>query len=228
MERFFLLLVLAGLLGGCGTIERSHLKDHPFVIDNTYRMAGQRSSAAQPGTIWKGEAASVGLYGDQRARNLGDILSVKIVEVSTADEKVSTDAGKTSDVNGGITGFFGQENKAFANPAGIVTANTKNNFSGTGETKRDSTLSATISVRVVDVLPNGHLAVEGKREIYINNEKKEILLQGIVRPKDIAFDNSIFSSQVADAKMIYTGIGVLGEKQRPGWASRIMDYVWPF
>jgi len=228
MERYFLLFVLVSLLCGCGTIERSHLKDHPFVIDNTYRMAGQRSSAAQPGTIWKGEAASVGLYGDQRARNLGDILTVKIVEVSTADEKASTGAGKTSDVNAAITGFFGQEAKWFANPSGIVSANTKNNFAGTGETKRDSTLSATISVRVVDVLPNGNLAVEGKREIYINNEKKEILLQGIVRPRDIAFDNSVFSSQIADAKMIYTGIGVIGEKQRPGWASRIMDYVWPF
>ena len=228
MERSFLFLVLAGLLCGCGTIEPSHLKDQPFVIDNTYRMAGHRPPQAQPGTIWRGEPSTVGLYTDQRARNMGDILTVKIVEVSQASETATTDTGRTTDINAGISGFFGQENKVFTNPSGIVTANTKNNFSGTGETKRDSSLSATISTRVVDVLPNGNMAIEGKREIYINNEKKEILLQGIVRPKDIAFDNSVLSTQVADAKMIYTGIGVIGEKQRPGWASRIMDYVWPF
>jgi len=69
-------------------------------------------------------------------------------------------------------------------------------------------LSATISAKVVDVLPSGNLAIEGKREIYINNEKKEILIQGVVRPRDIAYDNSVLSSQVADAKLIYTGIGV--------------------
>ena len=89
-------------------------------------------------------------------------------------------------------------------------------------------MSATISAKVVDLLPNGNLAIEGKREIYINNEKKEILLQGVVRPRDIAYDNSVYSTQVADAKVIYTGIGVIGEKQRPGWMVRLFDIVWPF
>ncbi len=89
-------------------------------------------------------------------------------------------------------------------------------------------MSATITARVMDVMPNGNLAIEGKREIYVNNEKKEILLQGVVRPKDIAFDNTISSTQIADAKVIYTGIGVVGEKQRPGWGARLFDFVWPF
>jgi flagellar L-ring protein precursor FlgH len=81
---------------------------------------------------------------------------------------------------------------------------------------------------VVDLLPNGNLAIEGKRELYINNEKKEILLQGVVRPRDIGYDNAVYSTQVADAKVIYTGIGVIGEKQRPGWLTRVFDIVWPF
>jgi flagellar L-ring protein precursor FlgH len=89
-------------------------------------------------------------------------------------------------------------------------------------------VTATISAKVVEVFPNGNLAVEGKREIYVNNEKKEILLQGIVRPRDIASDNSVLSTQVADAKIMLTGIGVVGEKQRPGWLTRIFDGVWPF
>jgi flagellar L-ring protein precursor FlgH len=77
-------------------------------------------------------------------------------------------------------------------------------------------------------MPNGYLAIEGKREIYVNNEKKEILLQGVVRPRDIAYDNTISSTQIADAKVIYTGVGVVAEKQRPGWAARLFDFVWPF
>ena len=78
------------------------------------------------------------------------------------------------------------------------------------------------------MLPNGNLTIEGKREIYVNNEKREILLQGIVRPRDIAFNNTISSTQIADAKVIYTGIGVVAERQRPGWAARLFNYVWPF
>jgi flagellar L-ring protein precursor FlgH len=80
----------------------------------------------------------------------------------------------------------------------------------------------------MDVLPNGNLTIEGKREIYVNNEKKELLLQGIVRQRDIAFDNTISSTQIADAKVIYTGIGVVAEKQRPGWAARLFDFLYPF
>ena len=113
-------------------------------------------------------------------------------------------------------------------PAKMIGASTKNDFSGSGETTRTGSLSATITARIVDVLPNGNLAVEGKRELYVNNEKKEILVQGIVRQKDIAYDNSILSTQIADAKIIYTGIGVVGEKQSPGWLARIVDIVWPF
>ena len=85
-----------------------------------------------------------------------------------------------------------------------------------------------ITARVMDVLPNGNLTIEGKREIYVNNEKKEILLQGVVRQRDIAFNNTISSTQIADAKVIYTGIGVVAEKQRPGWAARLFDFVCPF
>ena len=89
-------------------------------------------------------------------------------------------------------------------------------------------MNATITARVIDVLPNGNMAIEGKREIVINEEKKEILLQGIVRPRDLDYNNSVQSSMIADAKIIYTGVGVIGEKQRPGWLARMVDVVWPF
>jgi len=110
----------------------------------------------------------------------------------------------------------------------MINANTKNDFEGSGETTRNGFLTATITARVVDVLGNGNLAIEGKREVVINEEKREILVQGIVRPRDLDYNNSVASSLIADAKIIYTGVGIVSEKQKPGWMARIVDAVWPF
>ena len=194
------------------------------------RPAGTEKHA---GTIWRGEQVSNTFYVDQRAKAIGDIITVNIVEVSQASEAATTDTTRKGTVDMGISNFFGQETKyvqnhPYINPAHLITANSQNDFCGAGTTTRSGSLSATISAKVVDVLPSGNLAIEGKRELYINNEKKEILLQGVVRPRDIAYDNSVLSTQVADAKMIYTGIGVVGDKQRPGWLTRVLDLVWPF
>jgi flagellar L-ring protein FlgH len=226
----FLFYTICIPITGCEMLQQSRIKDEPFIIDNTYRTA-KTGSMAHPGSIWKGASTSNTLFLDQRAGSVGDILTIKIVEVSTASEKASTDTGKTSDVQAGISNILGLETNNFPSsidPSKMIGAATKNNYSGSGETTRTGSLSATITARIVDVLPNGNLAVEGKRELYVNNEKKEILVQGIVRTKDIAYDNSILSTQIADAKIIYTGIGVVGEKQSPAWLARIIDKVWPF
>jgi flagellar L-ring protein precursor FlgH len=201
------------------------------VPDNIYRYSSQTEQRS--GSLWPASYSGNLYFGDHRAGGMGDIITVKIVEATQASEKATTDTGRTSAVDYGIPNFLGQEtryvqNHPAINPAHLITANSTNNFSGTGETTRTGTVTATISAKVVEVFPNGNLAVEGKREIYVNYEKKEILLQGIVRPRDIASDNSVLSSQVADAKIMMTGIGVVGEKQRPGWLSRILDGVWPF
>lgn len=218
-------------LTGCFPLEQSHIKDQPFVPDNVYRYSNLTEQ--RTGSLWPASYNGNLYFGDHRAGGMGDIITVKIVETTQADEKATTDLGRTSAVDYGIPNFLGQEvryvqNHPAVNPAHLITANSTNNFDGTGETTRTGTMTATISAKVVEVFPNGNLAVQGKREIYVNNEKKEILLQGVVRPRDIASDNSVFSTQVADAKIMMTGIGVVGDKQRPGWLSRILDGVWPF
>lgn len=232
MKNGALLLAVAFLVGACTSLEPSKIKNEPFTISNTYRVAPEKRalSQAKAGSMWQGQLT--GLFGDQRAKYVGDIVTVKIVEVSQASESATTDTKRKSQTVAGISNFFGAETHGtgpFKNMANLISSNTPNNdFSGSGETTRTGSLSATITARVMDVLPNGNLAIEGKREIYVNNEKKEILLQGVVRPRDIAFDNSILSTQVADAKVIYTGIGVVAEKQRPGWGQRLFDFIWPF
>jgi flagellar L-ring protein precursor FlgH len=236
MKIIVLTSVCLVLLSGCNTVsqfEASRIKDEPFVLDNTFKYSKQDSSkirqGTHQGTIWRGDNTTNNYFVDQRAKGIGDIITIRIIEVSQASEKATTDTGRSSEINASISNFFGLEKQYpyyAANP--LIKANTKNDFAGTGETTRTGSLSATISAKVVDLLPNGNLAIEGKRELYINNEKKEILLQGVVRPRDIAYDNSVYSTQVADAKVIYTGIGVIGEKQRPGWITRVFDIVWPF
>jgi flagellar L-ring protein FlgH len=219
---------------GCNTVgplESSRIKNQPFVVESALK-ATKPGQEVKQGTIWKGEQASNIFFVDQRAKTVGDIVTVKITEVSAATEKATTDTGRSSSLQAGVPNFLGMEmnqaGKLFATPDKMITASSANNFSGSGETTRSGSLSATITARVVDVMPNGNLAIEGKRELYVNNEKKEILLQGVIRQKDIASDNSVFSTQVADAKVIYTGVGTIGEKQRPGWLSRAFDLVWPF
>jgi flagellar L-ring protein precursor FlgH len=231
MKTLLLSALMSIALTSCFPLEQSHIKGEPFVPDNIYRYSSQTEQRS--GSLWPASYSGNLYFGDHRAGGMGDIITVKIVEATQASEKATTDTGRTSAVDYGIPNFLGQEvryvqNHPAINPAHLITANSTNNFSGTGETTRTGTVTATISAKVVEVFPNGNLAVEGKREIYVNYEKKEILLQGIVRPRDIASDNSVLSSQVADAKIMMTGIGVVGEKQRPGWLSRILDGVWPF
>ncbi len=224
------LIFVAALCAGCQNTSQSRIKDEPFVIDNTYRTVKPAPQPA-PGSIYRGVNSTSNFLGDHRARGIGDIITVNIIEVTSATEKAGTSTKRTSATTAGIPNFFGLENNFYPSsitPDKMINANTTNDFDGSGETTRGGSLTATITARVVDVLPNGNLAIEGKREISINNEKKEILVQGIVRPRDLAYDNSVYSTQIADAKIIYTGVGVLGEKQKPGWLARFVDGVWPF
>ena len=216
----------------CISIEPSKISNEPLAISRKYSTPPEKPAApeAHNGSTWRGGLSN--MFSDQRARSVGDILTVNIVEVSQASESASTNTTRKSQTVAGLGNFFGLEtnpNGPWKNPATLINANSPNNdFAGSGSTTRAGSLSATITARVMDVLPTGNLVIEGKREIYVNNEKKEILLQGVVRPRDIAFNNTISSTQIADAKVMYTGIGVVAEKQRPGWAARLFDFVWPF
>ena len=224
-----ILMVLA--VAGCFPFEQSRIKGEPFVLDNIHRYSNQSGADPRSGSLWHASNNGNLYFGDHRARAIGDLVTIKIVEISQASEKATTDTGRTSEIDAGVSNFFaypGANPSANVTPGHLIQANTKNNFAGSGETTRSGTVTATVSAKVVEVFPNGNLAVEGKREIHVNNEKKEILLQGIVRPKDIGSDNSVLSTQVADAKIMLTGIGVVGEKQRPGWFTRIFDGIWPF
>jgi flagellar L-ring protein precursor FlgH len=109
-----------------------------------------------------------------------------------------------------------------------VGGSSSNSLTGKGTTSRDSELQARITARVVEVLPNGNLNIEGKRRLAVNAEDQYIVISGTVRPEDITSDNVISSQYIADAKIVYTGKGVVDDKMRPGWLTRVVDWAWPF
>lgn len=162
------------LFAGCQSTSQSMIKDEPFVIDNTYK---NMKPAPQPaaGSIFRGVNANSNFLGDHRARGVGDVITVKISEVTSASEKAGTTTKRTSSTTAGIPNFFGLESNMYPSsitPDKMISANTKNDFDGSGETSRGGSLTATITARVVEVLGNGNLAIEGKREIVINNETR--------------------------------------------------------
>ena len=186
------------------------------------------------GSLWQDDGLLNELFMDPKARRVGDIVTIRIVESSSASNDANTDTSKSSSLSMSLTKFLGLENNntfpsgSGFDPFGSIQGSTNNTFKGSGTTKRSGKLDAFITARVTKVLPNGTLKILGKREITVNNEKQVLALTGIIRPRDISADNVILSKYISDAKIVYTGAGVVNDKQNPGWLVRVLDTVWPF
>ncbi|MBI2354718.1 MAG: flagellar basal body L-ring protein FlgH [Deltaproteobacteria bacterium] len=183
------------------------------------------------GSIW--QASSAGVTEDFKARRKGDIITIVISETASASKEAKTDTSRGSSVNAGIPNFMGLEKVGlFKNNIGdlskLINANVDSKFQGSGSTSRQENLRATITARVIEVLPNGNLMIEGRRNIKVNNEDQEIVLEGTVRPRDVGTDNTVNSIFVADARISYSGRGIISDRQSPGWLMNIVDKVWPF
>jgi flagellar L-ring protein precursor FlgH len=181
------------------------------------------------GSIW--QASSGGLTEDLKARRKGDMVTVVISEQASASKEATTSTKKDSSVSAGIPNFMGLEATALKNwmdLSQLLNASTGTSFEGSGSTTRKENLTATITATVVDVLPTGNLRIAGRRNVKVNNEDQIILLEGTIRPRDISRENIISSSLIADARITYTGKGILSDRQKPGWMMNIIDKVWPF
>ena len=195
------------------------------------------------GSLWQAGSSLNGMFIDTKARNVGDIVTVRIVESAKATNKANTETERNSSLEAGIEKLFGLEDwwqndvldnvggswpkiDPFGNPS--IKGNLKSDFEGDGETSRSGSLDAYITCRVMEVMPNGNLKIVGTREVMVNYENQMIILSGIIRPRDIAEDNVIRSTFVSDAKIAYSGSGVVNDRQRPGWLSNWMNTVWPF
>ena len=183
------------------------------------------------GSIW--QASSSSLTEDMKARRRGDILTVVITEQASASKQATTGTERKSNVSAGIPNLLGLETnmtgiRNWMDLSNLISASTASKFDGSGSTTRKENLNATITTRVVDVLPNGNFIIEGRRNVRVNQEDQIILLEGTVRPRDISSDNTINSSYVANARITYAGKGIISDRQQPGWLMGLVDKLWPF
>jgi len=172
--------------------------------------------------------ASNSLYADLKARQVGDLLTVLIVENDSASKQASTSTDRNSSVSAGIPHLLGLEGKLPVDGNAMLGADFKNGFAGNGSTTRKGQLNASLTVQVIDTYPNGNLKIRGGKEVMVNSEVQIVYLTGIVRPVDISATNTVQSTKILNARISYTGNGALGDKQEPGWLMRIIDNVWPF
>lgn len=227
------------LYAGCSFNKRHSVCPEPMPqLDSQSLPVAQPAEPAgfAPDSLWNDQLPFGVLYSDARARGVNDIVTILIVESSTAENSATTSGAKKSEITAGIPSFFGHEKdlvSRFGFPAGadassLLSANLDKTFNADGKTARSGKILATLSARVVRVLPNGNLVILGQREISVNNEKETIFVSGIIRSSDIQADNTIVSTKIADARILYGGKGQISEDQRAGWAGRIISLVWPF
>jgi flagellar L-ring protein precursor FlgH len=240
----FILIILISLSGCAGNRKNVQpaLQEMP-IKEHTAQQTEARSTADDDGSLWQANSSLNGLFIDTKARNVGDIVTVKIDEASKATNKANTKTDRSSSLEAGIEKLFGLEDwwqnqilpdikgdwpkiNPFGNPS--IKGNMKSEFGGKGETSRSGNLSAFITCRVVDVLPNGNLKIVGTREVMVNHETQLIILSGVIRPRDISDQNVILSTFISDAKIAYSGSGVVDDRQRPGWLANLLNTVWPF
>ena len=222
MPMMLTVAVLPVVVAGCAAFGPTPLKTPPY---SEMEKTMPASPAREEGSLWPAKDL-FGVCADLRARNVGDIVTINIVESASASKNATTKTAKTTALDASWTGVL--QNISGDLLGSSVKAGFGNSFDGQGATTRNSTLNAYISAQVIQVLPSGNLAIMGSRQVQVNNENQIINIQGVIRPVDIDSTNQVLSTAVAEAKIELNGQGVISDKQRVGWFTRILDWVWPF
>jgi flagellar L-ring protein precursor FlgH len=219
-------------LGACSATNSG--KSKPLPVEPAKALPLPLTPPPQEGAIWSPKNPR-GLLADNKACNIGDIVTVVIFESTGASEEAQTQADKVSGLKMGVTSLFGlrlPQMKMWNNnqmaAENVVEAGTGNFFKGQGNTSRKSTFNSFITARVIQVLPNNNMMIQGTRHMKINNETEVVTLTGIIRPEDLDRSNNISSQRLAEARLEITGYGVVSDKQKQGWLTRILDHIWPW
>lgn len=168
------------------------------------------------------------LYTDDVARQIGDILTVKISEASKVDNKAKRDLKKETDRSTTFNGELGIDHVLPSIPGFTMTAGSSNELKSKADYKDERSFVDSVTVVVVDILPNSNLVIMGTRNRNISGDIQTIEVSGIVRPSDIAFDNTVRSEQIANCRIVNKNGGVAEPYNRQGWLGRLFDILWPF
>jgi len=243
-SRFVVVLsvVVATPLVGCSTFDRlANLGEQPALasIENPTTQAGYKPvhmpmptpqpASYSPNSLWRN--GSRAFFKDQRAHQVGDILTVIVNLNDKAVIANETQRSRDNKEDSGVSTLFGASKYPIMNtPVGtrIFTGDSNSSSDGKGSVNRSEALVTNVAGVVTQVLPNGNLVVEGKQEVRVNFEIRELIVAGIVRPEDIQSDNTIDSSKIAEARIAYGGRGQITDVQQPRYGQQALDILLPF
>lgn len=242
----YLLLVASTLaLSACGAVDRiNNIGKAPPVTkitDSTTAPDYQPVSLAMPApknivrqrnSLWASDRQT--FFKDQRASDIGDIVTVMIDIADTAKLENTTSRSRSSGENAdapsllGLEGALGTILPEAVDPTSLINLNSDSSHSGNGTTERDEEVQVTLAALVTQILPNGNMVVHGRQEVLVNFEKRVLEIDGVIRPEDITIENSISYEKIAEARISYGGQGQLMDMQQPRYGQQLYDIIFPF
>ncbi len=238
-------LGLGLLLGACGAADRlANVGQAPAlspIEDPTaskgYKpvqmpMPAMEHASYAPNSLWR--TGSRAFFKDQRARQVGDLVTVKVKVTDRAQLDNTTKRSRKNGEDFGAARLMGFENKLDkflpnGSSAGeLLSLDSEGSSEGSGSVRRAEQLATNVAAVVTQTLPNGNLVVEGKQEIRVNFEVRELIVAGVIRPEDIESDNTIESTKIAQARIAYGGRGQITDVQQPRYGQQVMDILLPF
>jgi flagellar L-ring protein FlgH len=230
------------VLVGCGSLSRLSEVGRPPAMtptsdptkDPSWRPVSMPMPAKEPtpneaNALWR--AGSRAFFKDQRAAQVGDIITILVAINDNANFKNATTTSRTSGETGSLADFFGMQTllpKTVSDPSKLLNVGSTNNNGGSGQIQRTETVTVQLAGVVTQVLPNGNLVVAARQEFRVNNELRELSVTGVIRPQDIASDNTVLDDRMAEARITYGGRGELSEAQHTRWGQQLMDILLPF
>lgn len=243
--RISLLLLLATVLAGCNFFERlSNVGSEPPLTDivnpvavKGYEPVSMPMPRPQPvvhqaNSLWR--PGSKAFFKDQRANQVGDILTVLVEIEDEATLNNSTDTTRVSNEEAGFAGFLGLETQITkvlpegTTSEGLIDIGSDSSMSGSGTVDRNESINMEIAAIVTQILPNGNLVIIGRQEVRVNFESRDLSVTGVVRPEDITSSNTIQSAKIAEARIAYGGRGHLTDVQQGRYGTQLFDIIFPW
>ena len=211
-------------VGDAGAAEQK--ADSYEVLYARYLAAARQMGQRQPGSLsidWM-----AGLASDPRARNVNDLVTVRVIESIVGTGRADSTLDKESSAHASVSNLFGLETLLpdEIDPTNLINSSSDTAFKGGGRTTRSSELMATMTARVVEVLPNGDLVLEGARELDINGDRQIVVLTGVIRPADVSRTNVVLSTSIGQLSIRYFGRGLIKDNLKPGWLVRVLNKIF--
>ena len=238
-------LLVATALSGCGAAERlANVGAAPEMtavenpqLKEDYKpismpMPAPKIAQRQPNSLWDSNRQT--FFKDQRAAEVGDILTVLIEIQDKAELDNESTRTRSSGENAGIDGLLGYEGALGAvlpdavDPTNLVGVDADSTHSGSGEIDREEKIEVKLAALITQVLPNGNFAIEGSQEVRVNFEKRILNVAGVIRPQDVSINNTVSYDQIAEARISYGGEGQMTDVQQPRYGQQVYDILFPF